>query len=172
MNDKEKMNNLKKVGNVVSFCICLTLSFILPLIGVVQSGSFKAGVYLLNLVISFTLSYSISLLVPLLKINMMLEKKLKLRTGCLKARLLETLVSDLIYTPLITTVMTSFAWYNIKTAGDGAPPFIPMLLTSVAISFTVAYIVIFFTAPIYVILGMKMHDIPMPELNKDNGKEK
>ena len=171
MKETNDMKDMKKVGSFVSFSVCLTFSIILPLIGVIQSGSFKVGVYLLNMIISFVMSYSISLLVPLLKINMMIEKKLHLKFASLKARLLETLVSDLIYTPVITTIMTAFAWYNIKTSGEEAPPFVPMLLSSVTISFAVAYIVMFFIVPIYVMLGMKINGISALGPSPDNKKE-
>ena len=166
------MGNMKRVGLVISIFMCATLSLCLPIIGVIQSGSFSLPMYLLNFVIGFLVSFLISMMLPTIRINMALERKFGLKCNKLKARLLETFLSDLIYTPLITIFMTSIAWYNLKKMGAETPPYIPMILSSLAISFVVAYIIIFFALPLYLKIAMKICDVEIPkERPKDLDKE-
>ena len=152
---------MKRVGFLVSLMMCLTLSLCLPIVGVIQSGGFKLGMYLLNFTLSFVISFLITMLFPAMKLNLMLEKKFGLKFGSLKTRLVETFISDLIYTPILTVIMASLAWYSMKKAGEETPPYLMMILVSSLISFVVAYIIILVTVPLYLKLSMKMCGITM-----------
>lgn len=166
------MKDMKRVGFLVSVLTCLTLSICLPFVGVIQSGSFRVGMYLLNFTLSFAISFIISLVFPAIKVNMYLEKRFRLKIGSLKARLVETLVSDLIYTPVISIIMTTLAWYGMKSSGEQIPPYIGMILVSLLISFAAAYVIIFITVPLYLKLAMKIMDIPAPGRSPDERDKK
>ena len=61
---------------------------------------------------------------------------------------METLLSDLIYTPVITLVMVAFA-HKMATRGGAQIPFLPMFLRSLVISLLVGYVLIFILMPVF-----------------------
>lgn len=152
---------MKKVGRMMGLLMALTLSLVLSFVGVFTSGQFTVPGFLISFLISFVISLLIGLVVPMPKVNMALGQKMHLQPGSLRARLVESLVSNLIYTPLITVSMVTLAWMNIRRLSGGhQPPYVPMLLRSLAISLVVAYLLIFLVSPVYLRLSMKKYGVP------------
>ena len=72
----------------------------------------------------------------------------------LPARLLSALVSDLIYTPILTFAMVFLA-YKQATSHGSKMPFAPMFIKSLIISLIAAYIIIFIVTPVFIRFVMK-----------------
>lgn len=150
----EQRKKMKKIGIQMSLLMGVTLSFFLSLTGVLSSGQFTIPGFLINFLISFVISLIIGFLVPMKKVNDSLDAKLGLQPYTLKTRLFESLISDLIYTPLITLCMITLAHHN--AAAHGAQiPYVPMLLRGLLLSLAVGYVLIFIFMPLFMKLVLK-----------------
>ncbi len=138
---------MKKAALKMSLMMGFSMSFILTLAGVSGSGSFTIPLFLKCFATSFAVSFLLGLLVPMKKIGISLMKKLDLRPGTLKARLLDALVFDLGYSPLMTFVMVWLA-HRRATAHGARIPFGPMLLRSELTSFVLAFVLSFILTPV------------------------
>ncbi len=146
MNDKEKM--MRKIGMKMSICMGITLSFFLSLVGVSTSGHFTIPGWIVSFIISTVISLVIGFFVPMKKVSDAVLTRFNMQPGRLSSRLLEALISDLIYTPVITFCMV-FAAYK-KAVSMGAPVrFLPMFLSSLAVCMVVGFILIFIFMPFY-----------------------
>ena len=146
---------MKKVGIIMGLLMSVTLSLCLSLTGILSSGKFTVQGFIISFLVSFVISFLISVIVPMHKINASLGRSMRAEHGSLKLRLAESLVSNLIYTPFMTVVMVTLAWFSIKRQGGEQPPYIPMLLTSLLICFAVGYIIIFIVTPIFMKIAMR-----------------
>ncbi|MBR1702393.1 MAG: hypothetical protein IJ716_10610 [Lachnospiraceae bacterium] len=149
---------MKKIGRQMSLLMGVTLSFFLSLTGILSSGQFTFPGFLINFLISSVISLIIGFLVPMKKVNDSLGAKLGLKQHTLKTRLFESLISDLIYTPIITLVMITLAHRNATSHGARIP-YVPMLLKGILISMAVGYVLIFIFMPLFMKLVMK-HNMP------------
>ena len=157
---------MKKVGRIMSLLMSVSLSICLSLTGMLWSLRQTEytvprfiGSLMTDIGVSFAISLIIGLLVPMKKVNDSLERRFSLQPGRLKTRLIETLASDLIYTPVITFTMTFIAYK--KATGNGADiPFAPMFLSSLAVCFTVAYLLILFLMPGFMKFALNKAGIP------------
>ncbi|MCR5250740.1 MAG: hypothetical protein K6E50_09065 [Lachnospiraceae bacterium] len=97
----------RKIGMRMNLLMGLTLSIcmsvIMSVIEFINSGHFVLPVLLLTFAVSFLISLLIGFVIPMGKLGRAATKKMK--PGSLKARCVEALISDLIYTPLITLAM-------------------------------------------------------------------
>lgn len=150
----EQKKKMKKIGIQMSLLMGVTLSFFLSLTGVLSSGQFTIPGFLINFLISFVISLIIGFLVPMKKVNDSLDAKLGLKPHTLKTRLFESLISDLIYTPLITLCMITLAHHN-ATSHDVRIPYVPMLLRGLLLSLAVGYVLIFIFMPLFMKLVLK-----------------
>lgn len=147
MNEKEII--MKKAGRKISLCMGITLSFFLSLIGLASSGKFTLSGWLISFVISTVISLVIGFIVPIKKVNDAACTKLGLIPGRLSTRCFESLLSDLIFTPIITFCMVYLAFS--KAVSMGAPVrFLPMFLHSLAICMIAGFILIFIFTPLFV----------------------
>ena len=151
------MNDMRKAGMKMSLLMEGTMSFVLSLIGMLSAGKFTPAGFLKSFLISFAISLVLGMLVPMKKISDGLIKKFSLKPGTLKARLLEALVSDVVYSPVMTFIMVYMA-YSQATAHGAKIPFGPMLLKSECISFVAAFILSFILTPLYTRLVFKKPD--------------
>jgi hypothetical protein len=90
-----------------------------------------------------------------------LGAKAGLEDGTLRKRLFDSLISDLIYTPIMTFIMVRMAYtQEVKQgySGDFGTMFIPSLFLSLVIG----YILIFFLMPLFLKLVMKQAGIQPP----------
>ena len=156
---EEKM---KKIGREMSVLMGVTLSLALSLLGNLTSGRFTPVGFLISFILSTIISLIIGFLVPMKKITDSFETKHGIQPGSMKARLYESLVSDLIYTPIITIVMIVMAYKN-ATAHGANIPFAPMIIRALVLSLIVGYILIFIFMPLYLKLVMKKNNVNMHE---------
>lgn len=151
---------MKKIGLHMSLLMGVTLSLCLSLTGLLRAGQFAVPAFIVSFIISFVISMIIGLMVPMSKIGAAAVKKAGLEERSLKARLLESLISDLIYTPIITLCMVLMAYMKIK--GDNKPPFAGMLISSEVVSLIVGYILIFIFQPLFLKFLLKKNGIGGP----------
>ena len=85
-------------------------------------------------------------------------RKCDAKPGTLKARILEALVSDVLYSPLMTLVMVYLAYREAASHGARIP-FGPMLLKSEIISFITAFILSFILTPVFMKIVMKRNAV-------------
>lgn len=139
---------MRRAGQKMSLYMGVTLSFILSLVGTLSSGHFTIPGWLISFVCSTIIALIIGFVVPMGKISRDLTEKLNLDPESVPAKLLKALVSDLIYTPLITLAMVYMAYR--QASAHGAPVnFWGMFLPSLLLSLVVAYFCIYFIEPIF-----------------------
>ena len=162
--DPKKM---KKVGLEMNILMGVTLSFCLSLIGTLSSGHFTVPGFLISFAISTVLSLIIGFIVPMKSVNDKLERKHGLVPGAMKTKLIESLISDCIYTPIMTLSMTLFAFMQMKKQAAHnphmeLPPYPIMFLRSLLISMVAGYVIIFIVTPIFMKLVLKKNGMMGP----------
>ena len=163
---------MKKMGLLMSLFMGVTLSLCLSLTGLLSAGQFTVPALLVNFLISFVISMVIGFLVPMKKVGDSAVRGAKLRPGSWGARFLESLISDLIYTPIITIAMVTIAYFNVMShipEDVQGPPYVPMLLKSLLISMVVGYVLIFIFMPLFMKLSMKICGITPPPAGRPSG---
>ncbi|SIN96403.1 hypothetical protein [Fibrobacter sp. UWB11] len=147
---------MRKTGIKIAFIMALLMSLGLSLTGNLMAERppempLMASVFgfLACFALSFVISFAIGLLVPMPKVNAALARKFKLQPRTPKAHIIESIASNLIYTPLITTAMVTFVYFALMPAGH-KPPFLPMFIHSQVVCFIVAQVLIFIFVPIII----------------------
>ena len=97
---------MKKAGLLISVLMGLTMSFCLSLIGLLSAGQFTLPGFLKNFLISFAVSLLLGQLIPVRRISDSLLKKHQLKPGTIKARLVESLVTTVTYSPIMTLIFS------------------------------------------------------------------
>ena len=158
--------DMRKIGMQISLLMSVTLSFFLSLVGTylgtLSSGQpFSVPGWIISFLISTVVSLLIGFIVPMKKVQDGMEQKFGLNPRALSTRALESLVSDLIYTPLITLTMVGFAWFQ----SQGHMPFLPTFLRSLLVTFIVGYLLIFILMPVFIGMVLKANGVqgPPPE---------
>ena len=152
--------NMRKIGWQISVRMGVTLSLCLSLTGglfgqLTSKEGFKLPAFIISFLLSFIVSLLISLLigffVPMKKVTDNFCQKHGLEPGRLTTLLAEALISDLIYTPLITVIMVilNYALAFQNGAQIPVPGMIIGLVESLLLCFVVGYILIFFFMPLY-----------------------
>ena len=166
MGNPEMAQKMKKVGSQMSLLMGVTLSFFLSLtgnlMGAKQSGGFSVPGFLISFVVSTIISLIIGFFVPMKKVNDSVCGSLNLKPGQIGTRLMESLISDIIYTPVMTLIMVFLA-YKQATSHGAQIPFLPMFLPSLVVCLIVGYILIFIFMPIYMKVVMKKNGLNMPD---------
>lgn len=151
---------MKKVGIIMSVLMGVTLSFCLSLTGNLTSGEgFQLVPFLLSFAASTVISLLIGLIVPMKKVEDGAVKAMKLNERSMPANLVKALVSDLIYTPVITLAMIILVRALVMKMSHGhaqLPPFAVMFIKSLIISLVVAYIIILIVTPVFMKLSFKL----------------
>jgi hypothetical protein len=145
---------MKQVEKTMGLLMGLSLSFILSLTGTLNSGAFTLPSFSGSFLISVMISMAVTKIIPMQKISSSFSDRLKLKKGSLSCRLFETLISDLLMSPLMTLIMVFIA-YRQATAHGARIPFGPMLIRSEIISFLVAYAALFFLTPVFLKYSLK-----------------
>ena len=145
---------MRKIGLKISLSMALLMSFGLSLTGNLMAERppempMIASVigFLECFALSFVISFAIGLIVPIPKVNAALARKFHLQPRTPKAHFIESLASNLIYTPLITTAMVCFVYFTMMPEGH-KPPFLPMFIHSQVICLIVAQVLIMLFVPI------------------------
>ncbi len=159
---------MKKIGREMSILMGVSLSLILSLVGNLSSGHFTPVGFLVSFIASTLLSLLISFLVPFKKLTTALDAALGIKSGTLNARLFESLVSDLLYTPLITLSMVLLAWNMMcrQAPPEAQIPFLPMFLHSLLLCLVIGYVLIFFLTPLYLNLTLRRNGITPSSENR------
>ena len=145
---------MKKIGMKMSLYMALTLSFCLSLVGNLSSGHFSVPGFLISFVVSFVISLVIGFFIPMKPLTDKLGGKLGLEDCSMKKRLFDSLISDLIYTPVMTFIMVTMA-YKQATAHGQKIPYGAMLGKSMVSSLIVGDIIILIVTPIFLGIVMK-----------------
>ena len=154
---------MKNIGLKMSLLMSVTMSFFLSLTGNLTSGHFTVMGFIVSFLISMVISFIIGMAVPMNRLN---DKLFGNMERGLKRRCLETLISDLVYTPVITLAMIIMA-HKQATAHGAKIPFIPMFLEALIISLVVGYIIIFIVQPLFLKLLMKNSGAGAPPQKRD-----
>ena len=140
---------MKKIGRQMSLMMGVSMSLALSLVGNLMGGHFTVKGWLISFVVSTVISLVIGLIVPMKKLGDAADRKLGAQPRTMKARCIESLVSDLIYTPIMTIIMVAMAHRQATSHGGKVPPFIVMLLPSLAVCLVVGYALIFVLMPTF-----------------------
>ena len=157
MEDQHMEEQMRKIGKQMAVRMGILMSFCLALVGTLTSGHFTIPGFIISFVLSSIISLVIGFIVPIGKITGGLCAKWGLERGKLGTRVVESLISDVIYTPIITLAMVAFA-YNMamrQSGGMAEISFVPMFLKSLFICFVVAFFLIFIFQPIFFKMIMK-----------------
>ena len=143
---------MKRINRRISILMGVTLSLCLSLVAhLFLADKFTFLGFLLSFAVSLTISLIIGLIIPMKKVNDAVDRSLHLRPFSIQARLVESLVSDLIYTPVMTVIMTTISYFIAKNNGAEIP-YVPMLLKSLLVCFLVGYVLIFIFQPLFMTL--------------------
>ena len=151
----------KKIGRDMSLLMGFTMSLFLSLVGTATSGHFTVQGWLISFVASLAVSLVIGFVIPVGKVSGDVSRSFNLVRGTMKARLVESLTSNLIYTPILTFLMVTLA-YNMamrQSGGMADLQFGPMFIHSLIITFIVGYILVFFLQPFFVKRLLKKYGI-------------
>ena len=151
----------KKIGRFISIRMGIAMSITMSLVGSLLGAmnAVKQGApfifaffpsFLVSLVITMILAIAIGLIIPMKKVNDGIEKKTKTKGFLL--HFLQSLVSDLIYTPFIGFVMAFVSTALFVVPKNPGMPLVPValgnFLKSLAPEFIIALIVIIILEPI------------------------
>ncbi|MCF0223540.1 MAG: hypothetical protein HUK20_04660 [Fibrobacter sp.] len=126
------------------------MSFWLSLTSVLMSGHFTFGQWMLSFVLSSLTSFVIGFAFPVRKWSGQLCSKWNISTKSFKGLMVITTLSDLIYTPIITTIMVvTMLTHAAKYAPPGAVPPIPQVLVpSLFFSLAIGFVIIAIAHPL------------------------
>ena len=166
---KEMKKKSRKINLEMNLLMSITMSLCLSLAGTLSSGHFAFVEWLISFAVSFVVSFIIGLLIPMKKIQDFVLYNHNLKRGGLCAHLVGALVSDLVYTPIMTLIMVFIAWTNARKhlPPDARLPFLPMFLKSLLVCFVVGYIVILIVTPIYLKILTKHNGLGKPSNSPD-----
>ncbi len=154
--------NMKKISRQMSVLMGLTLSFFLSLTGNLASGKFTVIGFIISFVVSFIISVAIGLLVPMRKVNDAVDRKLGLAPGKPSTHAVESLVSDFIYTPIITLTMIALAYKNAVSHGAKGLKFGPMFGKALLLSLVIGFILVLIFTPLYMKLLLGKNGVGGP----------
>ena len=144
----ERTHRIKKAGIQISIYMGVTMSFFLSLLGNILSGHFSLLLFLVTFAMSTTISFVIGLLVPMGIITSKATANMK--PDSLGAKCLSSLISDLIYTPVLSLSMIALVRIMVPPAvREGLPPFPVMFIGSLIPSLIVGFFLIMIFMPYY-----------------------
>lgn len=146
MDERKKL--LRKAGLQISVYMGITMSFFLSLIENILSGHFELTLFLVTFAMSTTLSLIIGLAVPMGLINSTVTEKLG--SGTIVSRCVSALISDLIYTPVLTLAMVSVVRIMLpREAVENLPPLPKMFIGSLIPAMIVGFILVLIFMPLF-----------------------
>ena len=147
----------RKSGMMMGLLMGLTMSFSMSLIGNLTSGRFSFGGFLTSFGISFLISLLIGRIVPMNRIAASLINRKGLDPRSLRARILESLVTGLTYTPLMTFFMILLTHHQAVSHGAQIPV-LPMLIRGELIQIPASILISFLILPVYKRLLFKKNE--------------
>ena len=160
-------NVMKKIGAQMNILMGVMMSLCLSLLGNLLGGHFTIVGFLLSFVISLIISLIIGFCVPHRKWSENAVRAFKAEPGTIQARLVEALISDCVYTPVITLAMVAFAYFMSRANASpealaNMPGFFQMFIGSFFACMVVGYILIFFLMPVFMKLVFTKNGLPFP----------
>lgn len=148
---------MRMIGIKMNILMGLTMSIILSFVGTMLGGHFTIPSWLVSFGVSLVISLIIGFVVPIKKLGDAFCSKCKVNPQSFKGNLLSALLSDIIYTPIITIIMVVVMLGNAaKHAPAGAvPPVSKVLPGSLVVCLVVGYVVIALVQPIFLKLLLK-----------------
>ncbi|MBP5284423.1 MAG: hypothetical protein J6Y93_07160, partial [Treponema sp.] len=137
---------MRRIGLVMNILMGVTLSCALSLTGLALSGHFEVKAWLISFGASTVLSLIIGICLPVRKASLAICSKCGLKERTFSFHCLDSLVSDIFYTPLITFLMVLLAYNGAKNT---ELKFMPMFLHSLLVSMIAGYVLIFILQPLY-----------------------
>ncbi len=164
---------MKKVGRAMSLKMGLAMSFCMSLIGTGTSGHFTIPGFLISFVLSFIISLIIGFAIPMGRVSAAACRAMKLKQGSLPARIVESFISNLIYTPVMTVAMVAFAYFMAmkQSGGKAQLSFAGMLIPSLIICFIAGFFIIFIIQPIFLRQTMAKYGVAMNMGGKEGGPQ-
>ncbi len=156
---EEKM---KKIGLEMAVRMGIVMSFFLSLTGSLLSGHFTIVRFLLSFLVSTVISLIIGIVIPMGRITMAIASSLHLVRGSLPEKIISSLVSDIIYTPIMTFIMVFLAYKitMIQSGGMAQLNFLAMFLPSFAICMILGFILCYILLPRFMKNLMKKYNVP------------
>lgn len=158
MENMEK--KMRSISWQISICMGFTLSLFLSLMGNLLGGHFTYQNWLLSFALSFVISLIIGFSVPMKKINDSECRRHNLNPNKFSTHLLLSLISDAIFTPVISIAMVLLAYFMATKHGANLK-LVPMLITSVLECYAVGYVLILIFTPLYTKLVFKINRMPL-----------
>lgn len=148
---------MRKIGKQMAIRMGILMSFCLSLVGTLTSGHFTIPGFIISFVISSIISLIIGFVIPIGKITGGVCAKFGLERGKIGTLVVESLISDAIYTPIMTLVMVGLAYFMVmrQSGGMAKLSFLPMFLRSLLICFIVGFILIMIFQPLFLKQLMK-----------------
>ena len=180
---QEMQKAMKKVEFHMNILMGFALSLCLSLTNTLSAEKPTLDTWLISFGTSALISFALSFIVPMKKIEDKLLGAMHIKTVSLLGKLISTFVSDLIYTPVITLSMVSLVRFIVMQQSHGManlPPFIIMFAKSLIVSFIVAYCVIFLVTRPILLFVLKMNGVdpkaadsppPRPEASKNRDEQ-
>ena len=151
---------MRKIGMLMSLLMGLIMSFVLSLVGTLVGGHFTVPAWLMSFGVSFLISLVIGFIVPMNPLYDLITGKLKAAKKFLLANIIDSLISNIIYTPILSASMVLMAWIHIPA--EHRPPYIALYAPSLAVTFIVGWIVIFVIQPILLKSLFKKFNLAFP----------
>lgn len=148
---------MRKIGKQMAIRMGILMSFCLSLVGTLTSGHFTIPGFIISFVISSIISLIIGFVIPIGKITGGVCAKFGLERGKIGTLVVESLISDAIYTPIMTLAMVGLAYFMVmrQSGGMAQLSFLPMFLSSLLICFIVGFILIMIFQPLFLKQLMK-----------------
>ena len=138
----------KKAGLQISIYMGITMSFFLSLFENILSGHFTLILFLVTFGASTALSFVIGYFVPMGPITSAATRKLK--SGGLSARIVSSLISDIIFTPVLTIAMVTLVRLMLPApSASQLPPYHVMVLGSLIPGMILGFILALIFMPVY-----------------------
>lgn len=149
---------MKYILPVMTVLMGFTMSLVLSFTGTLAGGHFTVQSWLFSFGISFLLSLAIGFIVPVKKAGDAFCKKCRTVPECPKGNFLSALISNLIYTPLLTIVMVGImvmkATAQIPVLSKRLEIMAHAVVPSLIICFVVGYVAIVIFQPLFIRLLM------------------
>jgi len=153
---------MRRIGLVMNILMGVTLSCALSLTGLALSGHFEVKAWLISFGASTVLSLIIGICLPVRKASLAICSRCGLKERTFSFHCLDSLVSDVFYTPLITFLMVLLAYNGARNTITHVYAdmevvqqaleelkFMPMFLHSLLVSMIAGYVLIFILQPLY-----------------------
>ncbi|MCR4645820.1 MAG: hypothetical protein K5695_10510 [Oscillospiraceae bacterium] len=161
---------MKRIGRTMNILMAVTLSLFLSFTGTFTSGNFTLPGFIVSFIASTIVSLIIGLVIPIKPISDKIAEKAHLQPRTFGRRCMDALVSDVLYTPILTLLMVGLAYFMASRHGSPIPvPFILMFLKSFAISMIVGFILAYIFQPLYLGMLIKKYGVPVPPANENGG---